>query len=579
MQQAADVVAFLIDGGDRGFVPAEYTEQPEPWPLLIEMLVGVDSPTRAETFEAAVEALDGQADEVRNAVYAALNHRLQKKRGEETLTRVAPALADEKGQLKMNALRIAVKTEEDGDAVIFAELYEGQVVYDHQQKSWYLWQGHYWEEDSKNSIINLFRREVATQYARAALECIQGQEGGEGAEAKPFLKRAERIHTRRRKEHVLWAAASLPGIALSGEEWDANPWLLGTRNGVIDLRTGQLRPGRPGDWIRTTIPTLWTGIDTPAPRWEQFLMEIFNEDQQLVDFMHRLLGYGVTGLTSEHAFPVLWGPQGRNGKSTLLETLAAVLGPDLTMSIPAEEIMVSWRGGGTGPQPYVAKLRGKRLVWSSETNPDRRLDQETVKKLTGGDRIHAHAKYQNPIEFTPTHLLLLLTNHKPRVESADLAIWDRVHLVPFGMRFVDRPVRENERPRDLRLLEKLRDERSGILAWLVRGCLAWQKRKTLSPPEHVRLATQLYRDEVDTIGQFIEDYCVLAETARVGHREIYKSYVRWCKDLRLWPSGSRDFGTTLKEQFEKKRMSNGMMYFGIGLPLNVPAGQMSLEEK
>lgn len=574
MQRAADVVAFLIDGGDRGFVPAEYTEQPEPWPALVEALIDVDPPKRAEIFEAAVESLDGRANEVRSAVYAALNHRLQKKRGAATLTAVAPALTDEKERLDLSVLKKAIRDGEDGDAAVFFALYEGQAAYDHQQKSWYLWQGHYWQKDDTNLIINLLRREVATQYALAALEFIKS---GDGEKMKPFLKRAGRLHTRRRKEHVLWAAASLPGMALSGNEWDNDPWLLGTQNGVIDLRTGELRPGHPGDWIRTTIPTLWTGLDTPAPRWEQFLIEIFDNDRQLVNFMHRLLGYGITGSTSEHAFPLLYGPQGRNGKTTLLETLAAVMGPSLTMSIPAEEIMVSWRGGGTGPQPYVAKLRGKRLVWSSETNPDRRLDQETVKKLTGGDKIHAHAKYKNPIEFSPTHLLFLLTNHKPRVESADLAIWDRVHLVPFSLRFVDRPERENERLRDSHLPEKLRNEYSGILAWLVRGCLAWQKRGTLDPPERVRLATQLYRDEVDTIGQFIDDYCVLAETARVGHREIYKSYVRWCKDLRLWPSGSRDFGTTLKEQFEKKRMTTGMMYFGIGLPLNAPAGQMSLE--
>ncbi len=576
MQRAADVVAFLIDGGDRGFVSAEYTEWPEPWPALVEVLVGLDPPERAEAFEAAVEALDGRADEVRGAVYAALNHRLQKKRGAATLTAVAPALTDEKERLDLSVLKKAIRDGEDGDAAVFFALYEGQAANDHQQKSWYLWQGHYWQKDDTNLIINLLRREVATQYALAALEFIKS---GDGEKVKPFLKRAERLHTRRRKEHVLWAAASLPGMALSGNEWDNNPWLLGTQNGVVDLRTGELRPGRPADWIRTTIPTLWTGLDTPAPRWEEFLMEIFGNDRQLVNFMHRLLGYGITGSTAEHAFPLLYGPQGRNGKTTLLETLAAVMGPDLTMSIPAEEIMVSWRGGGTGPQPYVAKLRGKRLVWSSETNPDRRLDQETVKKLTGGDKIHAHAKYKNPIEFSPTHLLFLLTNHKPRVESADLAIWDRVHLVPFSLRFVDRPERENERLRDSHLPEKLRNEYSGILAWLVRGCLAWQKRGTLDPPERVRLATQLYRDEVDTIGQFIDDYCVLAETARVGHREIYKSYVRWCKDLRLWPSGSRDFGTTLKEQFEKKRMTTGMMYFGIGLPLNAPAGQMSLGEE
>jgi putative DNA primase/helicase len=578
MQQAHEIIAFLIDKGDPEFVAEDYTEHDPPWPDLITVLMAEEPLKRAEVFEAEVNRLDGAnggmgADEVRAAVYGALNRRFQRKREDDGgLTEVVPALDDHKEALEAKILYDALAKEEDGDAAVFTELFEGQVAYDHAEGQWYLWGGQYWEPDSTNAIINLLRTEVAGQYAQRYTDLIKEDKSDT---AKPYGKRAERLHTRRRKEHVLWAAASRPGLALSGDEWDSHPWLLGTPNGVIDLETGEFRSGRPRDWIRTVIPTTWQGLDTPAPRWESFLTEIFDNDQQIVEFAHRLLGYGLTGLTTEHAFPILWGPQGRNGKSTFLETLASTLGPDITMSIPSEELMYSYRGGNTGPQPYIVKMRGKRLIWSSETNPDRRLDGEMVKKLTGGDRIHAHAKYANPIEFSPTHLLLLLTNHKPKIEAQDNAIWDRVHLIPFELRFVDNPIRENERPRDPYLPHKLREEREGILAWLVRGCLAWQDRGRLDPPPQVAMATEEYRGDEDTIGQFIDDYCVVEVDAQVRHMEFYKAYKQWCKDLDLWHSGSRDFGNRIKQLFPHKKTNRGMTYEGIGLPINAPAGQSS----
>lgn len=578
MQQAHEIIAFLIDKGDPSFVAEDYTEHEPPWPELIAALMAEEPLGRAELFEAAVDELpaatDGGmgADEVRAAVYGALNRRFQHKREDDGgLTEVVPALEDEKDQLDAGMLYDALQKEEDGDAAVFTELFEGQVAHDHAEGQWYLWGGQYWEPDTTNAIINLLRTEVAGQYAQRYADLIKEDKSDT---AKPYGKRAERLHTRRRKEHVLWAAASRPGLALSGDEWDSHPWLVGTPNGVIDLETGQFRSGRPRDWIRTVIPTTWQGLETPAPRWEQFLDEIFDHDREIVEFVHRLLGYGLTGLTTEHAFPILWGPQGRNGKSTFLETLAAVLGPDITMSIPSDELMHSYRGG-TGPQPYVVKMRGKRIIWSSETNPDRRLDGETVKKLTGGDRIHAHAKYQNPIEFSPTHLLLLLTNHKPKIEAMDNAIWDRVHLIPFDLRFVDNPQRENERPRDPYLPHKLREEREGILAWLVRGCLAWKDRGRLDPPSQVSMATEEYRGDEDTIGQFIDDYCVHAEDLEVGAMAFYKAYKQWCKDLDLWHSGSREFGARAKKEFEYKRKGSGIFYMGVGLPIQGPAGQAS----
>ncbi len=572
-----EVVAFLLDRGAAEFVRAP-EEFGEPWAALVAALVAVEPLERAAELESVLATLD-EGDEIQAAIQAALEARMRHRRERQPLESVPAAMGDEKEMLEGPILARALQEEEDGDALVFATLYDGQVAYDHSQpkNGWHLWNGQYWQEDQTNAVINLLRTQVAAQYVYQAAELIKADKA---EVAKEYQKRAVRLHTRRRKEHVLWGAASLPQIALTGDEWNSNPWLLGTENGTIDLQTGEFRPGQPTDWIKSVAPTEWQGIGAPAPRWERFLREIFDGDEALVAFFHRLLGYGITGLNIEHAFPVLWGPQGRNGKSTVLETLAYVLGPEMTMSIPATEIMHGYRSGAGGPQPYVAKLRGKRLAWSAETNPDRRLDAETVKLLTGGDRIHARAMYSNPVEFEPSHLLLLLTNYRPKIESADLAIWDRVHLIEFGLRFVEHPQKPNERPRDTRLRDKLRAEASGILAWLVRGCLAWQEAGGLLPPASVNAATDEYREEEDTVSQFVEGYLVVSPDARVGHREVYREYVRWCKDLKLWHSGSRDFSAILSARFgfEYKRTNQGMFYFGLGLPINGPARQMVLEE-
>lgn len=572
-QQPEDVVAFLLDKGQADFVRGPFSE---PWGSVIGRLAETPMLERAALFEALCAEMDGHGEPLRAAVYKALEKRLGKKRAVMADTETPAALEDRKPQADPETLTKAIRTEEDGDAELLVALYQGQIVYDHSQpkNGWHLWNGQYWQQDKTNSVINILRTEIPIQYiARAAQLIKDGQEDV----AKLYTKRAERLHTQRRKEHVLWAAASMPGVALSGDEWDANPWLLGCANGVLELQSGVFRPGRPTDWIKTVTPTVWEGLKAPAPRWERFVDEIFDGNRDLMEFFHRLLGYGITGLTTEHAFPVLWGAQGRNGKTTVLETLAAVLGPDLTMPIPSDELMHTYRDT-TGPQPFIAKLRGMRVVWSSETNPDRRLDAETVKLLTGGDKIHVHAKYTNPIEFSPTHLLLLLTNYRPRIEAADNAIWDRVHLIPFNLRFVANPTKENERPRDQHLLRKLLEERAGILAWLVRGCLQWQEAGGLCPPKEVQVATTEYRDEEDTVAQFLDEYCVRSPDARVGHRELYQEYTRWCKDLRLWASGSRDFGVILRSRYESKRMTAGIIYIGIGIPHHGPAAQLAFAD-
>jgi putative DNA primase/helicase len=324
------------------------------------------------------------------------------------------------------------------------------------------------------------------------------------------------------------------------------------------------RAGRPSDFIKTVCPTEFKGLDKPCPTWERFLNEIFDNNLSLVNFVHRLLGYSITGLTIEHILPVLWG-QGRNGKSTLFNTLHHVLGP-LAGPIQAEMLLDQGKfRSSSGPASDIMALRGKRIVWASETDEGRKFNMGRVKWLVGGDTLCGREPFgRKEINFQPTHTLFLLTNHKPKADPNDYALWQRIHLIPFELSFIDDPQKQNERKRDPYLSEKLETEAPGILAWLIRGCQAWQ-HEGLNPPGIVLSATNKYQESEDIIGHFMSDLCVLSGDKQVGAGALYKEYQKWCEGNGHKPISGTRFGEYMGKKFEGEKKMTGKIYYGIGL--------------
>ncbi len=464
--------------------------------------------------------------------------------------------------------------EELGDGRLFAYLYRDRVIYDHSEKEFYIWQRH-WELDRISLSTRLMAGQVASQYLHVAADLTTEAEAlppdsGEGTKlcntADKLIKRAHALRKLNRTRNALSFASSLLGI--TGDEWDQDPDLLGVENGVVDLRDGALYAARPGDYIRTVAPTEWTGISTPAPRWDRFIAEILEqEDDQaskdLPPFLQRLLGYGITGHRLEHILPVWWGIRGRNGKDTLLETSIHVLGP-VAEPISTDVLLARSDHRGGGAQPHIMDLRGKRLVWASETNEGARLNSGQVKQLSGGGTIKSRQLFGKMVSFSPTHLIMLVTNSKPHAPSDDDALWSRIVVLPFTQRFIDSPVEANEHPRDPHLAQTLMDEASGILAWLVRGTLAWRKQG-LCPPECVRLATKAYRVEEDLITQFIDECCIKGDDLETLSHKLYQAYKDWVgKDDKGMTNTA--FGKQLAQLFPKERRTKGVFYQGIGLP-------------
>jgi putative DNA primase/helicase len=469
----------------------------------------------------------------------------------------------------------ALRDNEDGDARLFIALNKNRILFDHSTEQWYRWAEHYWEPDKIGNLYPALEPVIqkyldeALRQAQARQAAVVAQNTSAANQAKrmedDLLRRVFNLQTVYRKKNVLFLSAQGDeSLGISGDEWDKDPLLLGCSNGVIELKTGLFRPGRPEDYIKTIAPTEWKGIDNQAPAWERFLSEIFDGNMELVAYIQRLSGYSITGLTVEHILPILWG-EGRNGKGTMLETLGFVLG-NLAKPIQAEMLMRQGRmKSSAGPSPDIMSLRGRRLAWGSETDEGVPMDLAKVKYLTGGDTLVGRPPHgRDMIEFTPTHTLFLLTNHKPEIPTTESGIWERVHLIPFTLKFVDEPKEANERQRDPFLPEKLKAEAPGILAWLVKGCLEWQ-RAGLNPPGIVKETTAEYRRDEDILSAFIQEVVIINVSSRVKAGEFYKAYEKWCLGNGHKPIGGKKFGERMGKIFKKRRDSKGNYYEGIEL--------------
>ena len=255
---------------------------------------------------------------------------------------------------------------------------------------------------------------------------------------------------------------------------------------------------------------------------------------------------------------------GRNGKTTITEIIAHALG-DLAGPLESEMLLVQrFAKNSGGPTSDIMALRGKRIVWASEIGQGRTLNVGKLKWLTGGDTLVGRQPYgKRQVAFIPTHTLILLTNHKPRIASNDFAIWQRVLLVPFEIAFVDNPTGPNERKAEPDLLEQLKTEGPGILAWLVRGCLEYQE-KGLNPPAAVTAATTEYQKDEDVIGNYLGERCELDPHSRVKAGVLFKDYRAWCEESSLKPLTATAFGTDIKTRFDSEK-STYVYYIGLSI--------------
>jgi putative DNA primase/helicase len=436
-----------------------------------------------------------------------------------------------------------------GNAERLVEQHGADLRYVYAWEKWLVWDGRAWKVDDTGEVERRAKETVRTIYAEAA-------EAADADTRKALANHAKGSEARGRIEAMISLARSEPGIAATPEELDADPWALTTPNGTLDLRAGELRDHRRGDLITKIAPVEYDPEAT-APTWAAFLERILPEEE-LRAFVQRAVGYSATGDTCEQCLIINHG-SGANGKSTFQEAIAATLG-DYAMRAPTEMLLAKRT---TGIPNDVARLKGARFVAASETEEGRRLAESLVKDLTGQDTITARFMRAEFFDFKPTHKLWLSTNHKPEIRGTDTAIWRRIRLVPWTITIP--PAQQ-----DKKLLEKLRAELPGILLWIVQGCLEWQ-RGGLQPPGEVRRATGRYRAEMDVLAAFIDEECIVVDSATATAKALYSAYKAWCDENGEKPESQRRFGGRLKERgFENGKITAGpykgnVEWYGIGL--------------
>jgi putative DNA primase/helicase len=416
-------------------------------------------------------------------------------------------------------------------------------------KGWHIWTGTHWKHDEAK-LAQEHAKDVARRLKEEAADL---QDRG-------TQKSASRAGSLNGNKAILGLAESEPRIVFTVEDADRDGYLLNCANGTVDLRTGKLRAHDRADLITKVVPIAFDP-DAIAPRFEEALAE-WQPNPDVRAFLQRWAGYAATGVIRDHVFPIAYG-EGANGKSTLFDLLARILG-DYSAAMPGHFFAIQ---KNDKHDTEIARLRGVRLAVASETSNGCVLDEAKVKRLTGGDVLTGRFMGKDFIDFRPTAKFVLLTNHRPRLRDTGEGIRRRVLLVPF----------ENVIPaakRDGELAERLfREEAPGILRWIVDGARDWYARgRRIDPPAVVTTATTEYHEDEDVLARFVDERCTRDANARTAPTVLFNAFRAWCeRNGERHDVSARNIGERLDRLGFKRGRSRGVRWIaGIALEHDGP---------
>lgn len=433
-----------------------------------------------------------------------------------------------------------------GNAERFARDNGDGLRYVPEWRKWLAWNGSYWQVDTANIAVMQSAKETARGiYSEASKTPDTGRQAS-------LAKHARESQSHSRLNAMIGLAASEEPFPISQGSLDSDPRLLNTASGTVELDTGTLRDHRREDLLTKSASNECGGT---SEEWQRFLNTIFADDTDLIGFIQRLIGCALIGEQREHLLPVFYG-SGANGKSVFINAIMHALGDYAGSAAPG--LFMASRNERHSTE--LADLFGLRLVVLAETRDGAKLDECLVKSLTGGDMIKARRMREDFWEFKPSHLPVIVSNHRPVVRGTDHGIWRRLRLVPFNVTI---PTEQQ----DNNLTNRLQREAPAILQWLVEGCLEWH-RNGLDEPDSVRLATQEYRAESDVLGRWFEECGVkltgLNETTKASH--LLQSYNDWAEKVHEPSRNPRWLSKQLEEKgLTKVKDREGVKYQGIKL--------------
>lgn len=449
---------------------------------------------------------------------------------EPTLSSNSPHLTDQG-----NAERLVARF---GDQMRYCEDFGGWVIYD----------GKRWQRDRTKRAEALAKETVRAMYAEAATLEDEG-------ERKRLAAHAIKCESRHRIVNMLAMAASEPGVAVMADSFDTQPFLLNCKNCTVDLTTGKLSRHNPADLLMKMVNADYDPRAS-CPRWEKFLLELMDDDIDMVLYLQRAFGYSASGDVSENVFFLMHGQEGWNGKTTLGETYGDVLG-DYSFIAPIETFLA--KRYESVPNDLAA-LKGSRFVLAVEPRKGVRFDEGRLKQLTGGDQVSARFMRAEFFSFHPECKIWIAANDRPHISETKHSIWRRVRELPFTVTIP--PEKRNPH-----MKEYLLEERDGILAWVVQGCLRWQKHG-LGSPEKVTAAVEEYRRTEDTLQDFITDYIEQVPSAETRGADLYAAYRKYAETegIRKPWLANKQFAEEMQSHgFRKTHTKKGAQWIGITL--------------
>lgn len=483
--------------------------------------------------------------------------KIQKEKGnfsrkEATLNDILPQNdGDIQGKKGISSVTKYYDLNDYGNGQRLVDIYKNNIRYCNELKSWMIYNGHRWLED-KDGVLERLAKKIIEQIR------VQAFKEEDEKKQKSLFDAVTKAGNIRGITGMVKSASTEKIVRIGSETFDRNKYLLNFKNGTFDLNENIFKENKSDDYITKLVDINYDSKAT-CPRWEQFISEIMGNNEGLIKFIQRAIGYSLTGSCEEQKMFICYG-YGSNGKSIMMEILREILN-DYSRNMTAESLMA--KESTSTANGDIARLKGARFVTAKETKEGRKLDEALIKEATGADTMTARYLYKDEFEFVPEFKLWLATNYKPEITGQDEGIWRRLVLIPFNVQFTS-VVNDGNGMKDKDLKEKLRTEIPGIINWCIKGCAMWQK-EGLSEPKEVLEAVEEYRSESDGLQQFIDENLEISSGACITNKEITDLYNRWNGSS----INTTKFATMFKVKAKKlqlvsKRRKYGTFWEGIG---------------
>lgn len=436
--------------------------------------------------------------------------------------------------------------DDTGNADRFIDRYGNLYKYSYIANKFYIYDGMKWKVDDKGSIRKLIDEMIESIKNEKVLH---SEDVTEEEAREVFQKYYKKTRGTQAKKNIM--NELMHRRPATPDEFDKDDMLLNVANGYIDLTSRELYKHDINKMFSQITNTDYTEKMQPAV-WLDFLNDIFAGDKAVIRYIQKALGYSLTGSTREQIMFILFG-KGRNGKSIFVEVISEILG-DYSNNMQAKSLMVK---KNDNINTDIARLSKARFVTSSEPNEGFRFDEGLIKQLTGGDKVTARFLYAEEFEYTPKFKIWVSTNHKPIIRGTDDGIWRRLVLIPFDVQIPEEKV-------DKDLKYKLLREAPAILNWMAEGAYMWMQ-EGLAMPEKLKEAVQKYRNEMDTLGQFIEDCCKVDKNSSEKVSNLHQAYKTWSNDNLTSTKvlGMKSFSQKMEERFVKESRRDANYFIGI----------------